>query len=145
MTSLKLPKTPRKVISTFSQEQIQKVLSAIDRKSSHGFRNYTMILLLLDTGIRLSELIGLQMDDIDFLQSFILAKGKGNKERAVPFGSQVRHTLRRYITHFRPDPIFSYYSGLTRTSRITVLVSWFIKGVGFCLELVSLYGEQVTT
>ena len=87
MTSLKLPKTPRKVISTFSQEQIQKILGAIDKKSSRGFRNYTMILLLLDSGIRLSELIGLQMDDIDFLQSFILVKGKGNKERAVPFGS----------------------------------------------------------
>lgn len=36
-----------------------------------------MILLLLDTGIRLSELIGLQMDDIGFIQSFILVKGKG--------------------------------------------------------------------
>ncbi|HEY86531.1 MAG TPA: tyrosine-type recombinase/integrase, partial [Dehalococcoidia bacterium] len=104
MTSLKLPKTPRKVISTFSQEQIQRILSAIDKKSSHGFRNYTMILLLFDTGIRLSELIGLQMDDIDFLQSFILVKGKGNKERVVPFGSQVRRTLRRYIMHFRPEP-----------------------------------------
>jgi site-specific recombinase XerD len=104
MTNLKLPRTPRKVISTFSQEQIQKMLSALDTKSSHGFRNYTMILLLLDTGIRLSELIGLEMDDIDFLQSFILVKGKGNKERVVPFGSQVRRTLRRYITHFRPEP-----------------------------------------
>ncbi|MFC2008190.1 tyrosine-type recombinase/integrase [Chloroflexota bacterium] len=54
MTSLKLPKTPRKVISTFSHEQIQKILGAIDKKSSHGFRNHTMILLLLDSGIRLS-------------------------------------------------------------------------------------------
>ncbi|MFC2069055.1 tyrosine-type recombinase/integrase [Chloroflexota bacterium] len=104
MTSLKLPKTPRKVISTFSQEQIQKILGAIDKKSSHGFRNYTMILLLLDSGIRLSELIGLQMDDIDFIQSFILVRGKGNKERVGPFGSQVRRTLRRYIMHFRPEP-----------------------------------------
>ena len=104
MTSLKLPKTPRKVIGTLSQEQIQKILSAIDKKSSHGFRNYTMILLLLDTGIRLSELINLQMGDIDFLQSCILVKGKGNKERVVPFGSQVRRTLRRYVTHFRPEP-----------------------------------------
>ena len=77
MTSLKLPKTPRKVISPFSQEQIQKILCAIDKKSSHGFRNYTMILLLLDSGIRLSELIGLQMDDIDFLQSFILVEKVG--------------------------------------------------------------------
>ena len=104
MNSLKLPKTPRKVISTFSQEQIQKILGAIDKKSSHGFRNYTMILLLLDSGIRLSELIGLQMDDIDFMQSFILVRGKGNKERVVPFGSQVRRILRRYIMHFRPEP-----------------------------------------
>jgi len=63
-----------------------------------------MILLLLDSGIRLSELIGLQMDNIDFLQSFILVNGKGNKERVVPFGSQVRRTLRRYIMHFRPEP-----------------------------------------
>ncbi len=104
MTSLKLPKTPRKVISTFSQEQIQRILGAINKRSSHGFRNYTMILLLLDSGIRLSELIGLQMDDIDFIQSFVLVKGKGNKERVVPFGSQVRRTLRRYIMHFRPEP-----------------------------------------
>jgi integrase/recombinase XerD len=104
MTSLKLPKTPRKVISTFSQEQIQKILGAVDTKSSHGFRNYTMILLLLDTGIRLSELIKLQMNDIDFLQSFILVKGKGNKERVVPFGSQVRRTLRRYVMHLRLEP-----------------------------------------
>ena len=124
MTSLKLPKTPRKVISTFSQEQIQKILSAIDRKSSHGFRNYTMILLLLDSGIRLSELIGLQMDDIDFLQSFILVNGKGNKERVVPFGSQVRRTIRRYIMHFRPEPdsprtneVFLTEDGLPLTPR----------------------------
>jgi len=91
------------MIKTLSKEQIQKILGAIDKKSSRGFRNFTMILLLLDSGIRLSELIGLQMEDIDFLQSFILVKGKGNKERVVPFGSQVRRTLRRYITHFRPE------------------------------------------
>ena len=104
MTSLKLPKTPQKVISTFSQEQIQQMLNCIDKKSSHGFRNFTMILLLLDTGIRLSELINMQMDNLDFLQSCILVKGKGNKERVVPFGSQVRRTIRRYIMHFRPNP-----------------------------------------
>jgi len=104
MRNLKLPKTPRKVISTFSQEQIQRILNCIDKKSSHGFRNYTIILLLLDTGIRLSELINLRINDIDFIQSCILVKGKGNKERIVPFGSQVRRTLRRYVMHFRPEP-----------------------------------------
>ena len=64
MTSLKLPNTPRKVISTFSQEQVQKTLSAIDKKSSHGFRNYTMILLLLDTGIRLKVYMSFFQDGL---------------------------------------------------------------------------------
>jgi len=104
MTSLKLPKTPRKVINTFSQEQIQRILNCIDKKSRHGFRNFTMILLLLDTGIRLSELINLKINDIDFIQSCVLVKGKGNKERIVPCGSHVRRVLRRYVMHFRPEP-----------------------------------------
>ena len=72
MSSLKLPRTPKKVISTFSDDQIQRLLNNIDRKTPHGFRNYTMLLLLLDSGIRLSELVGLELDDIDFIQSCIL-------------------------------------------------------------------------
>jgi len=124
MKGLKLPKTPRKVISTFSREQIERILSSIDKKSNRGFRNRVMILLLLDTGIRLSELINLRMDDIDFMQSCILVKGKGNKERVVPFGIQVRRSLRRYIMHFRPDPdspiteeVFLAEDGLPLKSR----------------------------
>ena len=124
MANLKLPKTPRKVINTFSQEQIQRILNCIDKKSSHGYRNYVIILLLLDTGIRLSELINLRINDIDFIQSCILVKGKGNKERIVPFGSQVRRTLRRYIMHFRPEPdspvteeVFLTEDGLPLKSR----------------------------
>ena len=124
MAGLKLPRVPRKVINTFSHDQIQKLLGVIDRKQPTGFRNYTMILLLLDTGIRLSELIGLQINDIDFLQSCILVKGKGNKERVVPFGGQVRRTLRRYIMHFRAEPdsprineVFLSKDGLPLRSR----------------------------
>jgi site-specific recombinase XerD len=112
MTSLKLPKTPRRVIRTFSREQTQKIINSIDKKSSRGFRNHTMILLLLDTGILLSELISLQMDNMDFLQSCILVKGKGNKERVVPFSSQARRTIRRYIMYFRPE------SDYPRTSEV---------------------------
>ena len=103
MAGLKLPKTPKKVISTFSQEEIQRMLNSIIRTTHRGFRNHTMILLLLDTGIRLSELINLQVDDLDFLQSCFLVRGKGDKERIAPFGSQVRRSLRRYIMHYRPE------------------------------------------
>jgi len=65
------------------------------------------------------------MDNVDFLQSFILVRGKGNKERVVPFGNQVRRTLRSYVMHFRPEPdsrgldeVFLTEDGLSLKSRV---------------------------
>jgi len=115
MASLKLPKTPKKIISTFSQEQIQQMLGSIDRTTKRGFRDVTIVLLFLDTGIRLSELADLQIDGIDFLRSCLIVNGKGDKERIVPFGSQVRRYLRRYIIHIRPEPDCPHVSQLFLT------------------------------
>ena len=102
---LKLPRIPNKVIATFTPEQIQAMLRSLDRGTPTGFRNYTIILLLLDTGIRLSELTNLEIGGIDFGQSCMLINGKGNKERTVPFGTQVRRTLWRYAKDYRPHPV----------------------------------------
>jgi integrase/recombinase XerD len=63
-----------------------------------------MIMLLYDTGIRLSELISLDFRKIDFNQSCLVVNGKGNRERTVPFGREARRTLWRYMTSFRPEP-----------------------------------------
>ena len=104
MAALKPPKTPQKITATFSQEQMQRLLCLLDRKTPRGFRDYTIILTLMDTGIRLSELTNLDTDTIDFGQSHFLVNGKGGKERIVPFGSQVRRTLWRYLSAFRPEP-----------------------------------------
>ena len=103
MSALKLPKAPKKIVNTFSQEQIQHVMKSIDQKSPRGFRDYLILLILLDTGIRLSELVGLKIDDIDFGQNCFLVCGKGDKERLVPFGSRVRHALWQYIRNLRPE------------------------------------------
>jgi len=104
MARLKCPRVPRKIIPTFSPEQIQRLLGVFDPGALNGFRNYVIILLFLDTGIRLSELVNLRLEDIDFGQSCLLVTGKGNKERVVPFGSQVRRALRRYLSMARPEP-----------------------------------------
>ncbi len=105
MARLKLPRVPQKVIATFTPEQIQAMINGLNRKTPTGFRDYTIILLLFDTGIRLSELTNLKIDDIDFGQTCLLVRGKGNKERGVPFGIHVRRALWRYIRDYRPDPI----------------------------------------
>lgn len=99
-----MPETPRKIIPTFSTDQIQRLMGALDPRTPNGFRDYAIILVFIDTGIRLSELVNLRLEDIDFGQSCFLVKGKGNKERVVPFESQVRRALWRYLSAVRPDP-----------------------------------------
>lgn len=101
MYRLRLPKVPKKVVATFTPEQINNLLRAVDVRTAKGFRDRLIMLVLLDTGIRLSELVGLRLEDVDFEQSCFLVRGKGNKERIVPFGAQVRRALWRYLSHFR--------------------------------------------
>ena len=64
MTAIKPPKVPRKVINTFSPEQIETLLHTPDRSNARGFRQYLILLILLDTGIRLSELIDLAVEKV---------------------------------------------------------------------------------
>lgn len=95
ISNLKLPRLPKVVINTFSVDQINALLSACKRDKVNGERNYLIIMLFLDTGLRLSELVDLTTDNVGFENSCLTIKGKGNKERVVPFGSQVRRLLRR--------------------------------------------------
>ena len=104
MIRLKPPRVPHKIIPSLSIEQVQRLLSILDTRTPRGFRDFAIILLLFDTGIRLSELVNLDIQGIDFQQSCFTVNGKGNRERIVPFGSQIRRTLRRYVTSFRPEP-----------------------------------------
>jgi site-specific recombinase XerD len=105
MLRLKLPKVPRKVMPTFSREELGRMLSLPDRNTAPGFRDYVIVLVLLDTGIRLSELVTLEVGRIDFGQSCFLVEGEGGKERLVPFGTEVRRALRRYVGSYRPEPV----------------------------------------
>jgi len=62
-----------------------------------GLRNKLVITLLYGTGIRLSELISLKIEDIDFYENSIKVLGKRNKERIIPFGNQLKIELKQYI------------------------------------------------
>jgi integrase/recombinase XerD len=117
MNKLKPPKVPCKIIPSLSMEHIQRLLSMLDTHTPRGFRDFTTIHLFFDTGIRLSELVNLDIQNIDFQQSCFTVNGKGNRERIVPFGSQTRRTLRRYITSFRPEPDSPRVSQLLLTDQ----------------------------
>ncbi len=101
-----VPKAPQKVLNTFTHEQIGKLAQECYRSNGNGYRNLAVLLLLLDSGIRVSELVHIDLDDINQAEGWIKIKvGKGGKERIVPVGSLVQKSLWKYINHFRPQPL----------------------------------------
>ena len=100
---IKIPKAPRKVITPFTEEQIQSLLQAIDTSSTAGLRTYAMVLMLLDTGMRLGELIGLKKNDVDLRNKTLKVFGKGAKERRLPIGKRLLAALWKYQL-YRPQP-----------------------------------------
>jgi site-specific recombinase XerD len=96
---LKLPKVPSYLITTFTPEQLQDMLAVCDKQTRLGFRDYTIMLLLLDTGIRVSELCGLVVEQVH--EDYITVFGKGRKEREVGIGPEVRKLLWKYLAMYR--------------------------------------------
>ncbi len=103
-SKVKVPKPPRKVISTFSEKQLNSIFKSINTATPAGFRDWTMILMLLDTGLRASELVGLTMNNVNLEEGMVKVFGKGSKERVVPIGAKVQRALWKYLQRHRPQP-----------------------------------------
>ena len=101
---VRIPKPPKKVIATFSEKQLNATLRAINTSAPAGFRDWTMILTLLDTGLRASELTGLTLNNVNLDESLLKVCGKGNKERVVPIGAKVQRAVWKYWHRHRPQP-----------------------------------------
>src|SRR5579875_2669807 len=96
---LKLPAVPDYMIPTFSPEHLKAMLEACDLSTTPGYRDYTLMLVLLETGIRVSELCGLRIQDVH--DDYIRVVGKGNKEREVGISPDVGKLLWKYIHQYR--------------------------------------------
>ncbi|MHB1459323.1 MAG: tyrosine-type recombinase/integrase [Armatimonadota bacterium] len=96
--SMKLTKikAPKILIKPFSEKQVQLLLEQPNRKRFSGIRDYAMMVLLLDTGLRLSEIINLQTDDVNWSNNTVKVFGKGSKERVIPFGQSCRKVIKQY-------------------------------------------------
>jgi len=100
---LKLPKVPRKLVQTLSEEEIRRILSCFNPSTTIGARDMAIVMTYIDTGIRCSELIGLKMSDVHLQEGYMKVFGKGGRERVVPMGNGVQKAIQRYIFHFRPE------------------------------------------
>lgn len=93
MSPRMMPRLP----SVLSQRDIERLLSAIDLKHEQGIRFRAMCELLYATGVRVSELVGMQMDQLDLESGFVRVIGKGRKERIVPIGQTAKAYLSKYL------------------------------------------------
>jgi len=101
---LKPPKVPRKVVSTLSDEEIKVILSTFSTTSPSDARNRTIFMILLDSGLRIGELVNLKIEDIQMNEGLMKVMGKGKKERIVPIGNNAQRALERYFFRYRPEP-----------------------------------------
>ena len=103
--AIKPPKLPQTLIQPLTEDEIRRLLLAVPRDTHEGVRSYAIVLLFLDTGIRLSELVNLKISDIDFVVGQFKVLGKGAKERLVPMRLTARRAVIRYKEHVRPQPV----------------------------------------
>jgi integrase/recombinase XerD len=97
------PKAHRKVPSSLSQKDIDRLLSAPDDNTPHGLRDRAILELFYSSGLRVSEMSALRIQQIDLEQGFIRVFGKGSKERIVPVGEHAKSTVNRYLKGSRPQ------------------------------------------
>jgi len=89
---------PKKLIEAFTEAEVVALLEQPDTRTFLGLRDYVFMLLLLDTGLRLSEALGLTVETVDVDQRTLKVNGKGNKERIVGFSDPLLRELLRYMT-----------------------------------------------
>lgn len=92
------------MVETLSDEEITLLFQRLERSTMLGSRNTAILALLLDSGIRLSELTGLKLQDVHLEDQYVKVMGKGSKERIIPFGSAAKRALIHYLLHFRGEP-----------------------------------------
>jgi integrase/recombinase XerC len=95
------PRTPKTLPRVMTEEQVNTLLDQIAAgklERPHAARDLAIFELLYGCGVRISELVGLNLADLDLGDRWILVRGKGRKERQVPFGSKAAAALERYLT-----------------------------------------------
>ena len=133
---VRLPKAPKKLPVVMTAEQTSGLLDGVGKDESrpHPKRDLAMLELLYGSGLRVSELVGLDLQDIDHTDHWLRVRGKGRKERQVPFPGKAAGALRAYLMerHAQPEEsgVFVNHHG----KRITT------RGVG---KIVKFYAEKI--
>jgi len=120
LAGLPIPKVPDVLVPSLTAPELRALLEGAN-STRDSIRDRAILLVLLDTGLRLGELVRLSVGDVDLIEGRCRVMGKGAKERVVPIGGRTRRALRALIVTRRrnvdPDPLFISRRGGRLTPR----------------------------
>lgn len=100
---LATPRRSKKLPKVLNQAEVMRLLAAPDGDSPQAYRDRAILEVMYACGLRASEVIGLEMTDIDTFEGMLRARGKGSKERIVPLGRQAIHAIDGYLRSGRSE------------------------------------------
>ena len=95
-------RAPQSLPRYLTLEEVENLLKAPDASTPEGLRDRAMLELLYATGLRVSELVSLRTRDLHFEAGYLVCRGKGRKERVVPYGRSAKKWIERYLVSGRP-------------------------------------------
>ena len=130
--TIESPKFRKSLPYFLSVEEVDRLLAQPDVLTTVGLRDKAMIELMYSTGLRVSELVGLQVDDLHFASGSLRCMGKGSKERLVPVGKQALGVVAAYLKKSRPkllgDKASTYLFLNQRGRQMDRVLFWKILG-----------------
>jgi integrase/recombinase XerD len=132
--SMLSPILEKRLPTFLTEEELARLLEAADADLTFkGIRNKVMLYLMYGTGLRISELVNVRLDDINFETGFIMVMGKGSKERSIPLPKTVLSLLSFYATHIYPklypENTLAAKSGGARSNAGHLFVSRYKDGL----------------
>ncbi|MQY02197.1 Tyrosine recombinase XerD [Actinomadura sp. RB68] len=101
---VKPPTPPRRLPKAIPLDRVERLLAAAgDADTARGLRDRALLELLYGSGVRISEAVGLDVDDLDLEEGFARVAGKGGKDRVVPIGDYARRAVQAYLVRARPE------------------------------------------
>jgi len=129
MRLVKSIRVPPPEIEPLTTDQLNAFLACFNQSSPTDYRNYIICLLILDTGLRAGEALGLTLSNVDLKEGKISVVGKGNKKRTVYVGEKMREKLRDYLQRCRPwiaNGHFALFPSAGARSKQAVLTSKYL-------------------
>ncbi|AOT07277.1 site-specific tyrosine recombinase XerD [Pseudoalteromonas luteoviolacea] len=105
LVNIAQPKTAQSLPKTLSEQEVEALLNAPNVEDAMGLRDKAMLELLYATGLRVTELVGLRIEQINLRQAVVLVKGKGGKERMVPMGEESLRWVEQFLNVGRPQMV----------------------------------------